>query len=231
MFELFGDNANNFYKKEVALRGCIDYRSIQEVNGQLYFLSRDGINQYGGGYPRLISQQLNDSYSSGCGGTDGRKYFVSLYNGTSYSLFTYDTLFGTWHKEDALRVVGFTQLDGYLYAMTSETTPKIMKFNSGTEVVSWNAETEIFDEGEMNKKYYSKIMVKVELATSSTLDIYIKTDNGAYVLEKSYTTTQLQVISHNFLPKRCNNFQVKFVGSGDCKIYQIERTFEVASDI
>lgn len=116
-------------------------------------------------------------------------------------------------------------------ALTNETTSKIVKFNYGSESVSWLAETEIFDELDYNKKYYSKIMAKVELATGSTLDIYTRIDNGTYVLEKSYATTQLQIISHIFLPKRCNNFQIKFVGVGDAKIYGVEREFEIATDM
>jgi hypothetical protein len=48
---------------------------------------------------------------------------------------------------------------------------------------------------------------------------------------KSYSTTQLQVIPIDFIPKRCNNFQVKFAFTGDIKIFGMEREFELATDV
>lgn len=229
--ELYGDVPYQFTVKEVAKKGCIDGKSVVEVNGLLYFLARDGINLYGGGLPRLVSHELNDTFTTASAGTDGNTYYVCLYNGTSYNVYAYDTYHGVWHKEDTLRVVEFTLLDGYVYALTSETTSKIMKLNYGTETVTGYAETEIFDESELNKKYYSKLKVKVELGTSASIDIYVKTDNGAYSLVKSFSTTQLQVIPIEFIPKRCNNFQVKFAFSGDVKIFGMEREFELATDL
>jgi hypothetical protein len=153
LHELYGEVPSNFTVKTATKKGCIDGQSVCEVNGLLYFLSRDGVNIYGGGVPRLISHDLNESCVSGVAGTNGNTYYISLYNGTSYSLYAYDTFHGVWHKEDSLQVMGFTMMGGYLYAITNEVTPRILKFNYGTETITGYAETEIFDEAELNKKY------------------------------------------------------------------------------
>jgi len=238
IYELYGDVPSNFTVKLVAKKGCIDGRSICEVNGSLFFLAKDGFNIYNGGIPRLISKNLNEIYTNASAETDGSKYYVCLYNNTSYILYVYDTFNGVWHKEDVLRIVGFTYLDGYLYSLTNETTSRILKFRYGTETITGSFETEIFDETELTKKYYSKIRAKMELPSSTSVTVSVSCDGGAYSqLGSAITTAGLQSVPLEFIPKRCNNFQIKFdfvitatAISIPLKVYGIEREFVLASD-
>ena len=47
-------------------------------------------------------------------------------------------------REDDLQVKDFVYLNGSLYALAADN--KIYKFNSGTEEIDWEVETEIFTE-------------------------------------------------------------------------------------
>lgn len=218
LYELFGDNANNFWVKEVAKKGCIDGKSISQINGVVYFLSRDGVNIYGGGLPVPISIELNATYVSGVAGTDGRKYYISLYNGSTYSLFVYDSQYKLWYKEDSLNVKSFAMSSGVLYCIADN---KIKRINYGTETVSWEAVTEKYVNPIEKRKLLKEISLRVDLIdTASTLSVYIKRDNGSWVLIKTLTTDYENIHTFKVQRKRCNMFQLKFVGSGRCKIYE-----------
>ncbi len=219
--ELYGLNPP-YTVKEAFKKGCVDNKSVKEVNGILYFLSQDGFNTYGGGLPQLASDNLNEvMYSSCVAGTDGRKYYASLYNGTSYKLFVYDTIDRVWLKEDTLQVKDFAYLGGYLYALASD--HKVYKFNYSTETVASEIQTEVFDEYVNNKKVYSKVRSKIDLETGASIAVYVSIDGGAYALVNTYTTTSDKTISANIVPRRCDRFQIKFVCSGEYKIYNLER--------
>jgi hypothetical protein len=228
VFKLFGDIPSDFQLVEISRLGCLSNKSICEVNNILFWLSPQGVVAYTGGIPEVISECLNESYTSAVSGGDGRWYYISLYNGTAYALYTYDTWKGIFLQEDTLNVTEFAFLDGYLYALTSANV--ISKFNSGTETVSWSFESKKFDESYMGKKAHSEVSCRVDLETDSTLNVYIKIDNGSYTLVKSYNTTDLTSFVVPLKVKKCNHFQLKFTGTGECSIYQVQRKFYFEED-
>ncbi len=228
--ELYGSNPP-YTVKEAFKKGCTNIKSVKEVNGLLYFLSQDGVNVYGGGMPRLISNNLNEiQYVSGVAGTDGRKYYISLYNGSTYTLFVYDTYYDIWIKEDNLQVLDFAYLNDFLYALASDNNT--YNLNSGTEegieTVTSEIYTEVFIEVINNKKVYSKLRARVELKTGASISVYIKVDNGDFALVNTYTTTGLRVMDVNFAPRKCDHFQIKFVCSGNYRIYNLERRYTIS---
>jgi len=223
VWKMFGNIPSDFQFVEISRLGCVSNKSICEVNNILFWLSPQGVVAYTGGVPEVISENLNDNYVSAVAGGDGRKYYISLYNGSTYALYVYDTWKGVWLQEDTLNVTEFSYLDGYLYALTS--TNVISKFNSGTESISWEFESKIYDEQYMGKKGHSELSCRVDLATGSTLNVYTKVDNGSYSLAKSYNTTDLSTFSVPLKIKNASHFQLKFTGTGDFALYQIQRKF------
>lgn len=221
LYELFGDNPNNFRVKKVANKGCIDWKSICEVNGLLYFLSRDGFNTYGGGLPVPISMELNMAYTTAVCGTDGRKYYACVPNGSSYDLYVFDSLLKTWHKEDNKNIKSFAMIGGYLYCIGDN---KVLKCNSGTETISWRAITEKFVGDVSARKLVKDLSTRIELSVSSTVSIYIKHDNGDWTLVKTISTVNGNVYTIPITPKLCDFFQLKFEGTGQSKIYELYKT-------
>jgi hypothetical protein len=228
MLRMFGDSPINYQYSRVTNLGCIDNRSIKEVNNTSFYLGRDGVYAFNGGLPELISQDLNETYVSGVAGGDNRRYYISLYDGSAYKLYVFDTWNGTWLQEDDLNVVQFAYLDGYLYALASDN--KIYKFNSGTETVSWTAITKEFTEEMQNKKGHSKINLRVDLDIGSSISVYTKADNNSWVLEKTFASEGMSSVRIPIRINRADHFQLKISGFGTGKIYATERIFYVGGD-
>jgi hypothetical protein len=230
VFKLFGDIPSNFQWVEISRLGCVDDKSICEVNGILFWLNAQGICAYTGGVPEIISDDLNETYTSGVAGGDGRRYYISLYNGTDYNLYVYDTQdkIRFWLREDDLQVTDFALLSGYLYALASDNI--IYKFNSGSDTVSWYATTKEFTENVANKKGHGDLYFRVDLESSSSLKIYVRINNGSFTLVKSYSSSDLSSFKVMLPIKRADHFQVKFMGTGEGKIYEMHRKFYVGSE-
>ena len=64
---------------------------------------------YSGGFPRPISDKLNEKYISGSAIGDGRKYYLSL-NGEN--VYVFDTMFNTWMPYLRANIIGFGRLGG-----------------------------------------------------------------------------------------------------------------------
>lgn len=223
-YEIYGDRPENFSVVESSDVGTTNDKAVIEVNSILYFLSRSGLYAYGGGSPRLISTNIEKEYRTATLGRLNEVLYASLYDGTVYDLFTYDTVTGIWYREDDLNVVDFTTMDGYLYGLTS--TGSIIKFNSGTETIAWEAEFQPMDFRTTEKKYLSKVSLRMDI--TGTVNLYIKYDKGAYSLIKTISpnaTTSL--IEVPVMINICDSFQLKLTGSGTVELREIYRTLMV----
>lgn len=220
LYELYGSKPANFFLQKIVDVGCIDAKSIVEIDGVMYFLSQDGFRAYAGSFPKPISINLNENYVRCTAGTDGRRYYASLYNGKEYNLYVYDTYNGYWYREDNLNVVDFVQFDDNLYALSNNA---IYKFNSGNEVVQWEVESERFTDWYMGKKINKKVKIMAELEPKSTLYVYCKIDDGSYALVTSIMSSGFKIYEIPIMPRRGNTFKIKLAGSGRVKIYGFTR--------
>lgn len=228
LHELYGDKPANFQVQEVLKQGSLSHDAVQEVQGALYTLWRNGVNIYVGGQPILISRELNKDYVSGVAGTDGRKYYLSLYDGSEYYLFVFDPVLKMWHLEDNLNVIQFARMGGSLYALCAD--GKLYKFNSGNEKVHWKAYSQVFHEYYSGKKIYSELAFRVDLESGSSLAVYVKINNGEFQLVKSYTAQGLSSFTVPLRIQQADHFQIMLEGVGRGKVYQISRKFFVESD-
>jgi hypothetical protein len=227
VWKLFGDVPTNFQFIEISRLGCIDHKSICEVNNILFWLSPQGVVSYTGGVPEVIGENLNDNYLSGAAGGDGRKYYISLYNGIIYALYVYDTWKNIWMREDDLRVVEFALNGGYLYALTYDN--KILKFGSGDEKVVWSFTTKEFTEEIDQKKGHSELSFRIDLEESSTISVYVRKDNGSFEFVRSYSSNDLSSFTVPLKIKNADHFQIMVEGNGPGKVYQMTRKFYVAA--
>lgn len=228
LYELYGHKPSNFNLTKIDDVGCIDFRSMVAIDNVAYFLSRSGIMQYAGSNSKNISMELQERYVSGAAGTDGRRYYISLYNGAAYNLYVYDTYTGMWHREDDLGVSAFAQMEGSLYALTGN---NIYKFNSGTEQVNFSVETERFTEQYNGAKVTSQYSVMVETEGHSVVRVYYSIDGGSYIQSDAILSNgYLSYVSH-IKPKRANSTKLKFEGFGNVKIYQLTRDMTIGSTV
>jgi hypothetical protein len=240
MLKLFGTEPSNFEFVRLTNIGCIDAKSIWEVNDALFFLGSKGVYRYNGGLPELISYDLNETYVTGKAGGDNRNYYISLGNGLAYYLYVFDTWLNFWVMEDTLRVKESAWLSGYLYALANDN--KVYKFNFGTETVTMELTSKMFTQDTMNKKMHSQLDFRVALETDTTFTVYTKIDNDTWggnsgVISPSTPTTYSTVSTLSGfnlfsipLPvERCDHFQIDMVMVGDGKLYESVMSYYVAS--
>lgn len=98
--------------------GTIDNRSIQEVNGRLIFVARDGVKSYSGSAPKDIGYALGiDEFKKAVSGTDGRNYYLYCQDQKNVPhLFTYDTYTELWSEQSLFQRLKNATSDGELYS-------------------------------------------------------------------------------------------------------------------
>jgi hypothetical protein len=204
--------------------GTLDNRSIKEANNRLFFCDDKNIYIYTGGEPRPISINLNKRFTQSRAGSDNRKYYISTYDGSEWNLYVYDTYFSVWMREDNLQVVDFAYWNKYLYALTS--SGKIIKFNSGSESVSWEIITDISTLQNIRKKYINEIRMRFELGSGSNMTVEIKYDSKDWKTVKTYDNsinpdTNIKALIIPINPETADRYQLRISGNGYAKIYQI----------
>lgn len=88
--------------------------TLCEVGGALYYCANSGVYRYTGTYPQRISGTWSDGMTGGCGGTDGRAYYLSAM-GTDgvWRTYLYRPADGeadeAWYVEDEGMVAAFSK--------------------------------------------------------------------------------------------------------------------------
>lgn len=219
LFEIHNENPP-YSVKGIVKQGGVSHKSMVEFKGMLHFLNdKNGIVSYGGGYPVPESEALNETYVSAVCGTDDKKLYVSLYDGSTYKLYVMDSK-GVWIQEDTLRVKDFVKMGGYLYAL--DISGNILKFGSGTESIASNGTLNVETYNKFEKKYIKKIPIRLEV-TSGTVTVSIKYDNdSSFTTLKTISTCSLTAYDIKILPiKRIDHIQIKIAGTGVYKIHEI----------
>ena len=215
-------------------KGCD--RSLAIVNEVLYYKARSGICAYDGSLPAEISAALGDvAYSDAVAGSIGNKYYISMRDGNgAYHLFVYDTLKGMWHREDDTQAADFCNCRGDLYYI--DYVDNQIKTVKGTGVketspIKWSAVTGIIGTDSPDKKYISRMEVRMKLDVGSRVTFYVEYDSsGAWEHLFAMTGKDLQSFAVPIRPRRCDHLRLRIVGIGDAKIFSICKTVEWGSD-
>ncbi len=235
MHKVYGNFPSNFQIQTTACRGVQKGcdRSLAIVNETLFYKARSAVCAYDGSLPVEISAQLGDiSYSDAVAGAHGNKYYISMKDTAGqYSLFVFDTAKGMWHKEDSTRVDAFCSCRGELYYIENGVIRTM--FGSGTpdkDAVEWMAETGVIGTDSPDKKYISKLNIRMSLAIGTRVHFYIQYDSSGQ-WEHLFATTgiNLRTFTIPARPRRCDHLRIRIVGKGEAKIYSIAKTIEEGS--
>ena len=239
MHKLYGNYPANYQVITTACRGVQKgcSRSLAIVNETLLYKSRTAVCAYDGALPYEISEPLGDiSYSDAVAGTLGNKYYISMRDDSGkYSLFAYDLLKGMWHKEDDTHVKDFCSCGGDLYYIEpAHNNIKSIRGSGEPETapVEWEAITGIIGTDSPDKKYISRLDVRMSLSPGSRVYFFAQYDSvGEWELLYTSTGVTLRSFAVPIRPKRCDHLRLKIVGVGDAKIYSICKTIEEGSDV
>lgn len=229
MYELYGYTPSQFKIIESAKMGCIDDRSIAEVGGILFFMSEKGVQSYSGGFPRSVSEKLNlGNVTEAVAIGDGRKYYVAI----DGKVYIHDTWQNNWIPYIDMAMIDFGKSNDDIYALGKD--GKLIQFNSGEEVVKWEAKTKIFDDGTFRKKSIKTVRLKLKMDINAEIKVYISIDEGDFQLKKYVINTETYHMTHRevfiTIPiQRANTYQIKLVGQGRSVVYG-EREYLLGSD-
>lgn len=236
--KVYGNYPANFQIQTTACRGVQDGsgKSLAIVNEVLYYKSRNAVCAYDGSLPMEISSALGDeAYSDAVAASHGNKYYISMKDSSgTYNLFVFDARKGLWHKEDNLAVKEFCSCRNELYYIPQESTKIKTMFGSGTvdtAPTNWMAETGIIGMYTPDKKYISRLNIRMSMDIGTKVQLYVQYDSlGVWELVYTMNSTSLRSFSIPIRPKRCDHFRLRIVGEGDAKIFSIAKTLEQGSD-
>ena len=232
--KMYGNKPSNF---QLVTSSCMGIesgsdRSAVIVNDVVYFKSREGIMQYSGDLPSLMTHNFgNVRYDSAAAGTDGLKYYVSMRNkmdGKHY-MFVYDISKGMWHIEDNTHASCFAFLKDRLLYIDAGAN-KIFETVYREEPIyddrniEWYAVLGDYDEYRENKKIYSKIDMRLKMEPESEITISMSVDNGDWEHLRHIYTSKGRSVSLPIIPRRCDKFKIKLEGRGYCKVESVSRT-------
>ena len=239
MHKVYGNYPANYQIQTTTCRGVEkgSSQSLAIVNEVLYYKSRSGICAYDGSLPVEISSLLGEvKYSDAVAGSHSNKYYISMKDATDeYNLFVYDTAKGLWHKEDNTQVGSFCSCRGDMYYIDcADKKIKTITNSENTEetAVSWMAETGVLGTSMPDKKYISRLLVRMSLAIGTKVTFSIQYDSmGEW--EKLFTMvgTSLRTFNVPIRPRRCDHFRLRIEGLGEAKIFSITKTNEQGSDV
>lgn len=239
MHKIYGNFPANYQVQTTACRGVQkgSEKSLAIVNEVLYYKSRTAVCYYDGSLPAEISSALGDvAYHDAVAGTIGNKYYVSMADENGkYHIFVYNTQKGMWHREDNTQVTEFCNCRGELYYIdSSDKKIKTVK-GSGTldtSKIAWEAVTGIIGTDSPDKKYISRIDVRIKLTLGARVYFFVQYDSaGEWVQLYSMEGIALKTFAVPIRPHRCDHLRLKIVGVGDAKIYSICKTIEQGSDL
>lgn len=237
MHKVYGSYPSEFAVQDTACRGVQpgSHRSLAIVGEVLYYLSRSGVCGYDGGLPMEVSRNLRlEGWGSGVAGTAAGKYYLSLTDpeGASH-LLVYDTHRSLWHREDGLRALDFATCRGKLYAIDGKSRNILcLRGQPGEETVSWMAQTGELGLGSPDRKYISRLTLRLQLDPSAQLKVWGEYDLcGTWELLAVIRGSTLRGFAVPIRPRRCDFLRLKFQGTGPGKLYSLTKTVEGGSDI
>ena len=242
MHLIYGDYPANYQLQTLTCdgvqAGCD--KSLVIIDSVLYYKSRRGIFAYDGSLPVLVSEPLGDMsfYEDGVACGIGQKYYISLRDTRADKrvMFVLDTAKALWHKEDVPAVTQFCTHKGDVYYLSNDNNTQIFTLlGSGTPAaasVKWYAETGIIGVDDPDKKYVSRMDVRMSLEIGAKARFYIQYDSsGEWEYLFTMTGTSLRSFSIPIRPKRCDHFRLKIEGEGDMKLFSLCKNVERGSNV
>lgn len=251
MAGLYGTSYYDFRIMEVSNNiGCVDFKTVQEVNGILIWLGQQDIYAFTQGNPYPIGGKVRgflnrinwSQISKCCAFTDGIRYYLNLVidNATEPNIrLVYDTRYGRWRvaalNEGLRRGLFF---NNELYA--GDSSGQTMKVNIGTTdngtPIPWSVTSKAFDEGIGEaEKEYKEIHFQGEFGNTASMTVSLSTEERG----NNFTPLDYDPLSS---PARAQNknlivpldttdlthwMRYRIEGTGPVSFYKLQRYYRV----
>jgi hypothetical protein len=209
--------------------------SLVQLDGTIFYKSTAGIFADDGSGPVEIGQAIDAaSYRNAYGGTFGKKYYLSMRSDTGkQEMFVYDLHRQLWHQEDRDYSGGLIGGSTGLYAaFDNEIWDLTGRTGTPEEEVSWRVRTGDLMLESPDRKYITRLTLRLELEPGSKLEIYARYDHEKQWQKLGMTYgRKLGSFSLPVRPRRCDHLQLELRGQGMGKIYSITKTLEEGSEL
>lgn len=235
MHEIY-NSKNPFRVVDIYAEGSIDNRSIQEVDGQLIFVSDDEVKVYTGSNPRIIGYYLGiDYFKKAVSGSDGRNYYLYCVDGTDEEyLFVYDTMVQQWSQQSIdFEILDFAHNKYGTFILSDEGV--VYNADTGKYDIDWYFETDMSTSLAASSsssyptadiKHLSKLQMLVYL--EGDMKIYALYDNEPFDSDKSHLLYDSRgrkgLFPIRLKPRMTANYGyvLHFEGHGYVRIYEME---------
>lgn len=243
MHKLYGSMPSNYQLLELKHRGLQrgSEKSLVCVNETLFYKTTSEIVYYDGSLPVSISNPLGERmFYDAAAGSVGNKYYISMRDDNNeWGLYVYDITKQTWHKEDSLHVTSFCRDGNRLYALADNNALLDLTeadnnptFTTVTEPdFEWYAQTGKIGYSYSDNKYVGRILVRLQKPLTSEIRLLVRYDDGAWETVAELTGGGTRSYSLPVLPRRCDHFELRIEGKGDCKLYSISKVLDIGSDV
>ena len=236
MHEIY-NTKNPFRLQDIYAEGCIDNRTIQDVDGKLFFVSEDNVKIYTGSNPRIVSYNLNmPQYEYAVSGTDNRNYY--LYCEDAYNnkyLYVYDTFTELWSEQRIdSRVLSFGHNKNGMYMLCTDGC--LYKMDTGDYSHEWSFETDLITNKTVDIKHIKKLQMLVDVVKSANFNVYILYDDEEFDKNTShlvYASKKYGKFPIRVKPRKTANygFKLHVEGTGYIKLYELEIFVEAGGDM
>jgi hypothetical protein len=206
------------------------WRSLVIVNEVLYYKSIKDVCAFTGSLPASVSGPLGDqAYSSARAGAVDGVLYISMYDGTAWQLFTYDTARQIWHREDSTQVQMFAERDGILYCIDEAANNLVHFSGAKTGDRSWSITSGVIGLEMAENKYVTRYVIRLDTVGSVHLDV--RYDDGAWEDKGTVTPNGMGSIVIPVAPKRFDHMQYRLIGTKHTLIYSIAKYVQIGSDV
>lgn len=236
------------------------WKSLAIVNQTLFYVGADGVYSYDGSAPTKISYALGETLelTDVVSGAMGHKYVMAAvpagsvwHDGTvrRTNLYVYDLETGLWHKEYAGTFVRSMESlgNGVLYLAEEPTETYEISYtiywiggsaytvtwdySEEEDPVEWYGETGVLGMGLPDRKYISRVLVRMSMEAGSAVKFFIQYDSkGPWEHMGTLRSPILKTVTIPLRPHRCDHFRIRIEGTGYAEVYSITKTIEQGSD-
>ena len=226
---------NPFRVVDIGAVGCVDYRSICEVDGILFFAAEDGIFIYNGNsLPKLISSPLRiKKWDVAVAGSYDHKYYVYGESGEEKVLYVYDTQSGGWCEEDApsTGIMNFAKTDFGFFYMTGG--GEIYRMDDDYTDRGWFFETELFTNARLDNKRVRKVELYGDFSQNTNVKVYLLKHDETFdstssrkVYDKTFGEAKRASIRIPVRNTGGEGYKLHVEGTGYAKLYHMEAVVE-----
>ena len=251
---IYGDRPSQYRVMDVSTMGIHPGcgKSLAIAGDTLYYVSRNGLTSFSGGYGNNIHAPFGEMhFTEAQAASDGRRYYLSAWDGESWSLYVYDTVWNTWYREDESHAEHFAWDRGNLYMLLQTQDKKhrtLWLDGHATRVPSGAAEEgTIYSEvefgdftgnywtagrgyGNPSRKGTSKIQLRVTL-NGGALTVWIAYDGGERIKVKQITEQGKRSHYLSTIPRRSDHYRIILQGAGDWTLDSLVREEYSGSDV